>query len=683
MKLIAHSLKKPFFHMVVITIMGIVVYSNTLYSPFMFDDAVNIVENPIIKDFEHFKDNAKVYNSTALSGIKDFFGTRYIGYLSFAINYRLHGLDVFGYHAVNIVIHIMNAMLVYCLIALSFRTPFLKSNMPESDSEQGNNGGNAGIIALFISLVFVAHPIQTQAVTYIVQRFTSMATLFYLSCFVLYIQSRLVESKFRRYSFYIASVMSAVLAMKTKEIAFTLPVMIMLYEFMFFEGKVKKRLFYLIPIILTMLIIPLTLITNNSLESKNIEAAFNIANFQNILSRSEYLFTQFRVIVTYMMLMFPPVVQNLDYDYPVYHSFFDVNVILSFLFLSSLFGLGIYLLRRSSRLNMQNNRILRLSAFGIFWFFIALSVESSIIPINDVIFEHRLYLPSVGFITTVVVCAGIIRGRLLHRGMILGRTVVPIAVAMLLILSGATYARNTVWQDEIKLWEDVVKKSPNKVIPHNNLGAAYLEKGRIDEGTRELEIALQINPDMQEAHNNLGTVYLKQGHFNEAVEKFLFVLKRNPYYFKAHNKIGVAYLELNRFDDAIRSFKNAIKLNPDYADAYYNLGIVYEKLGKPEEALKEYKIAVGLKPDLIVMRNNLGVNYYKKGKFDDAIRIYQTIIKLRPDMVQAHYNLGLAYKAQRRFDEAVREFEIAYRLKPDDKIKKSMESINDELKGKS
>ncbi|MCL4455823.1 MAG: tetratricopeptide repeat protein [Nitrospirae bacterium] len=668
MKALPHNLNSPLIHAIVVMIIGIAVYSNTLYSPFMFDDEANIIENPIIKDFVYFKDNTKVYGSTALSGIKDFFRSRYVGYLSFAINYRLHGLDVLGYHVVNIAIHIINALFVYWLIMLSSKTPFLKSSI----FDVNNNRKLGGIIALFSSLLFVAHPIQTQAVTYIVQRFTSLATLFYLFSLILYIRSRLEESTAKRYGFYVASLISAVLAMKTKEISFTLPVIVAIYEFMFFEGKLKKRLFYLIPIILTMLIIPLTFITNNFSGSKNIEEVFKIAN----ISQWDYLFTQFRVIVTYIRLMFPPVIQNLDYDYPVYHSFFELPVFLSFVLLLSILGLGIYLFYRSR----LASHVLRLIAFGIFWFFITLSVESTIIPRPDVIFEQRMYLPSIGFLMAAVTALMMTRIPLQSKFAVLGKAVMPTVAAIVFIFAGGAYARNTIWQDEIKLWENVVRKSYGNARPHTNLGKSYLIKGRIEEAIREFKIALQINPDMQEAHLNLGLAYIRQGFFDKAIEEFLLVLKRNPYYHKAHINIGIAYFELNRFDDAARSFKNATKINPDLAKGYYNLGLTYEKQGNTDSAIKEYKIAMKLDPDMIIMYNNLGVNYFQEGKLDDAIRSYQILIELRPDFVQAHYNLGLAYKGQKRYDEAIQEFEAALKLKPDDVTMKNIGTYLNELK---
>ncbi|MBI4710387.1 MAG: tetratricopeptide repeat protein, partial [Nitrospirae bacterium] len=191
---------------------------------------------------------------------------------------------------------------------------------------------------------------------------------------------------------YLASVVSAVLAMKTKEIAFTLPVIVVLYEFMFLKGKVIKRVLYLIPFLITMLIIPLSFISMDRPIDELISDVGEATRVQSNISRLDYLFTEMRVVITYIRLLLVPLNQMLDYNYPIYHSLFDFKVFLSFLFLLSIFSIAVYFTCRSS----TAHKGLRLTAFGIFWFFITLSVESSLIPIRDVIFEHRVYLPSIG-----------------------------------------------------------------------------------------------------------------------------------------------------------------------------------------------------------------------------------------------------------------------------------------------
>ncbi|MDP2167408.1 MAG: hypothetical protein Q8J64_03645, partial [Thermodesulfovibrionales bacterium] len=384
-------LNKTPFHLALIALLGLLAYSNTFDVPFQWDDKYTFIEgNPIIKDLGYFLEPSKAEGLELYDTLK----TRYVGYLTFALNYKLHGLDVRGYHIVNIAIHIINSLLVYFLVVLTFRTPFLSNplflNNPPSPPFAKGGLSEGNLIALFSALLFVSHPVQTEAVTYIFQRLASLCAFFYMLSLLLYIKSRLTEKK-TKYAFYAMSLFSAVLAAKTKENAFTLPLVIALYEFFFFKGSINRRMLGLVPLLLTMLIIPLSLTGIDKPAGEIISGIGPITEgYQDIL-RWDYLFTQFRVIPTYIRLLFLPINQNIDYDYPVYNSFFDLEVLLSFFFLLSIFGSALYLFYRS-----KFKPDLRLISFGIFWFFITLSVESSIIPIPMVINEYRLYLPSFG-----------------------------------------------------------------------------------------------------------------------------------------------------------------------------------------------------------------------------------------------------------------------------------------------
>jgi hypothetical protein len=275
---------------------------------------------------DYFQDTSKAEGMF----LYDLLKTRYIGYLSFALNYRLGGLDVEGYHIVNIAIHIINALLLYLLVLLTFRTPRMQGSYLEKHS---------GAVALMSALLFVCHPVQTQAVTYISQRFASMAAMFYLGSVVAWAASRLSGKKTSRIALYVISILSAVLAMKTKETAFTLPLAVAMYEFMFFKRR-KRRIVMLIPLLLTMLIIPLGLMNTGASPGEMMDSVSEAARAPGSeLSRSQYLLTQFTVIPRYVYLIFFPINQNLDYDWPVYDSFLEPGVFLSFMFLVSLFFL--------------------------------------------------------------------------------------------------------------------------------------------------------------------------------------------------------------------------------------------------------------------------------------------------------------------------------------------------------
>jgi hypothetical protein len=558
--------REPVVHILIIVILGILIYSNTFNIPFVFDDIYNITHAPGIKDIRNF------FN------LQSMYGSRHIGLLTFALNYKLHGLNVVGYHIFNLFIHLLNALLVYWLVILTFRTPYASAYLQKDVLKTSDP---YRWIPLFTALLFVSHPVQTQAVTYIVQRFASLATLFYLVSLVTYIKARGSDSsKKARYAFFAASIISAVLAMRTKEIAFTLPVMVLLYEFMFFQGDIKKRMLYLLPLLpllLTMFIIPLSMMRSTG--AIGIDEITKIAGSVDV-SRWDYLNTQFRVIVTYIRLLFFPVNQNFEYDYPIYRTFFTPPVFLSFLVLLGVFCWGIYLLYRSYKSDKANCCWCRLIAFGIFWFFVTLSVESSIIPIEDIIFEHRLYLPSVGFSMAFMSGIVFIYVRLANRTKVVAKIFLPVMILMVFSLSLTAYARNMIWRDEVTLWEDVLKKSPNKARPHYNLGVAYQRQGRFDGAIREYQTAINLNPNHAKAYSNMGAVYHQQERLDDAIREYQTAIKLKPDYVDTHYNLGLAYHKQGRLDDAIREYQTAIKLKPDYADAHRHLEWAYREQGR-------------------------------------------------------------------------------------------------------
>ena len=562
-------IRRPHVSMLLIVVVGFLVYSNTFSVPFAFDDETAIYRNATIRDMGNFAKDP-------VSGI--LFNSRIVGQLSFALNHAVHGLDVRGYHIVNLLIHLLSALLVYRLVVLTFRTPYLSGYF------QKTREGFIDIprfVALFTALLFVSHPIQTQAVTYIVQRYASLATLFYLLSIVMYVQSRLSALPRGRYAFYALSVISAILAMKTKEIAFTLPVMVVLYELMFFRGEMRKRMLYLVPLILTMLIIPLSMMGGRGAltGAASIDKAMEGASL-NVITWSEYLNTQFRVIVTYIRLLFLPIHQNLDYDYPIYKTFFDPPVILSFSFLISIFSWGVYLVYRSFRTDNDGRYWLRLMGFGIFWFFITLSVESSVVPIADVIFEHRLYLPSVGFFLAVMAGVMWIGDRYVEKKPLIRRGVLPLMIIVVISLSVTAYARNLVWQSEVTLWEDVVKKSPGKPRPNYNLGLFYSRQNRLDEAIAHYQAAIRIAPDYYRPYNDLGNAYFNKGRFDEALHEYKTAIALKPDYAKPYNNIGIVYAKSGRYADAAQNFHKALELDPTYVDARRNLDLLNKQLSE-------------------------------------------------------------------------------------------------------
>ncbi len=661
-------LNNPLVHIALIIFLILIVYSNSLQVPFQMDEEMHIVHEPIIKDLHYF-----IHPSEA-RGFEhyNFFKSRYIPYLTFALNYRINGLSVAGYHIVNIAIHMGCAILVYLLVLLTFRTPFFKTvNGEEVKGEKikaGESGFNSrftirdsqSFIALLSSLLFAAHPLQTAAVTYVMQRFASLVAFFYLLSLTAYIYSRLMANDerqkgkggYRPLFFYCISFISAVLAMKTKENAFTLPFVVLMYEFCFFNGGIKKRMLFLAPVLLTLCIIPLTLMSMTGaagkINSSLVDPGSYMAGFTWDYSRGDYFYTQFRVIVTYLRMLFFPTHLVLDYEYPVFRSFIHPQVILSFIFLTALFGLGVYLVIKQVKVQTESpfavsqpqplpQPAFRLIGFGILWFFITLSVES-IITTPRLIETYRSYLPSAGAIISTVVMLFLFEDKV--RSPKVRKFILVMVVVIIGVLSVATYLQNRVYGDRIKTFELTAKRFPAHAGVQLMLGIAYEDRNIPDKAIEHFQTAIRLNPDYWAVHFNLGGVYKKLNMPDKAIEQYLITIKLNPDYVEAHNNLGLIYQKLNMIEKAIEQYQIAIKLKPDNASAYNNLGAVYQARNLFDKAMEQYLIAIKLKPDYADPHFNLGVMYYNMGQKENAKREIMAGLRIAPDNQQAQQLLN-------------------------------------------
>jgi len=582
-----------------ILLLGFLIYSNTLRAPFVFDDRHVISENQTIKSLP--------------LALRDVSSRRYVGYLSFALNYAYGRLAVRGYHLTNIGIHIGNALIMFFLLRLFFATPKIQNTAFSKD------------FLVFPSVfLFLVHPIQTQAVTYLTQRFASLATLFYLSSLLFYVKARLCQTGagekrlLKAIGFFSVSLLSAVLAMKTKEIAFTIPAMVLLCEIYLFSSSDKKDAIgrFIFPALL--IAMPIVLILSGTLISKkslaDIAASLDSFSRETVqISRSEYLWTQFKVVTTYLRLMLLPMNQNLDYDYPVSTTLLSQDMILPV----GVFGFLIILA-------IATYKKARLVSFGIAWFFVTLLVESSVIPIRDVINEHRIYLPSIGL--CVASMAAVDRIVENHRSKI---ALVAVVVAFFAV---GTINRNQAWQTPETLWSDVISKAPNNARAYNNLGIVYKEQKQYDKAKDFFERALRANKNYTAVYYNLGDVQYILGNYEKAL----------------------AYL-----DTAMKGTKDSLL----HADILNKMGRTYGAMGRAEQAIDNFQKAIAIYPASPVFMNNLAVQYIKAGRLDDAITTLEKALKYAPDEDYLYLNLGNAYGGKGDFGTRLAMFEKAQEIK--------------------
>jgi len=485
-----------------------IAYSSSLSVPFQFDDGVMITGEPAITGFH-----------------VDPASRRLLGDLSFAVSYRLFGERPLGYHVVNVAIHAVNALLVLWLVRLLFRTEALQRARPAGAR-----------VALLAALVFAAHPLNTQAVTYIVQRYASLSAGFFLLATCSYLGFRLASSARAAAGFYALFLTGAAAALRTKENTFVLPLAVLLVELFFFSAPARKRLLFFSPFLIgAAAAVGVALASGLSLEG--LDAATRVGTN---MSRSDYALTQLRVVASYLRLLVLPVGQNIDHDVPLSRSVLDPRVLLAAcLHAAPLAGAALALAKGS-----RGNALWRLVGFGISWFYVALLVESSFLPIVDVMFEHRVYLPSVGF--SLAAAAALAAVPALSPA----RRWAVLTVALVVALTALTLARNRVWQSDATLWADAASKSPNKPRPLNNLGVALLTRG---------------DPA-------------------EAIVWFRRAIRADPGYAKAYFNLGEALQKRGACAEAIPAYETFLGWAPEYPDTYRNLADCYRETGRPEIA---------------------------------------------------------------------------------------------------
>jgi tetratricopeptide (TPR) repeat protein len=341
-----------------------------------------------------------------------------------------------------------------------------------------------------------------------------------------------------------------------------------------------------------------------------------------------------------------PVNQNLDYDYPISHSLLEWQTLFGLLSLAGILALGILLFRRY-----------RLISFGIIWFFLTLSVESSIIPISqNVIFEHRTYLPGLGFFLVLI---GVVFYFLWDRYRRVGWAIL---VLMVLTNTVLTYERNKVWKSQYTLWADCLKKSPNKPRPLSSYGAALADVGNASEALTYYDKAIKVNPRFYAAYYNRGIAHDNLGNYNQAIGDFDRAIELNPTLAAAYNNRGAIYGKLGNYNQAIGDFDRAIEFNPTLAAAYNNRGAAYDRLGNYKQAIGNFDRAIELNPTLADAYNNRGTAYETIGNYKQAIGDFDRAIELNPTQAVAYYNRGVIYDKLGNHNQAIEDLKIASKL---------------------
>jgi tetratricopeptide (TPR) repeat protein len=616
-----------------LAVLVFLIYSNTLETPFVFDDVASIQNNT------HIRLNKITLGGIAEAGFEIGSKHRPLPYISFALNYYFHRYDVGGYHVVNILIHIITGILLYFFVRTTLNLPTLRSKYQ-----------TYRWLPFLCALIWIVHPLHTQSVTYIVQRINSMASMFYVLSLFLYVKARITVEKHRRWALFSACGLSGLLALGSKENAATLPFFIVLFEWYFFQDLSKDWLRQNLKYFLGMAVV-IGLIAFIYLGTNPWEKLSSIRDFANReFTFTERVLTQFRVVIHYIsLLIFPhPSRLNLDYDFPLSHSLIDpVTTLFSIVAIAGLIGLAIYLAKKE-----------RLLSFCIIWFLGNLVIESSVIPLG-IIFEHRTYLPSM-----LVSLLAVSLGYRYIKPQWAKVAALCVVIVVIMVFSVWTYERNSIWDDEVTLWRDCVAKSPKKPRTRLNLAFALDRKGRLEEAFSHYYEALRIKPDFWEAHYDLARALVRQERVEEGISHYYEALRINPEFAEAHYNLGGALMGQERLVEAIGHYRKALEIKPDHAEAHTNLGIALERQGRPKEAIEHYSEALRIKPDLPEAHYNLGNVLMRQGKTEEAISRYYKTLRINPDHLGAHYNLGVALAMKGDRIGAAYQFSEVLRIDP-------------------
>jgi tetratricopeptide (TPR) repeat protein len=444
---------------------------------------------------------------------------------------------------------------------------------------------------------------------------------------------------------YPLSVLSFSIAALCKEPALILPVILMAYDSIF--GKRAKG--YL-PFIKRY--IPYFLVAGAYLGLRyHALGGFSPQEAHIVLSAYGYIINVFPLFLQYLEKLLLPLNLNAFHVLHPISSIFETGGIVSLAVTAAFVVVTFLAFKKKSKV-----------CFGLFVIALPLLPSLYIPAVGENVFAERyLYLPSFGFV--VLIALALSRAKAVNPGLASGLVMISLVVVM--VYSVGTVNRNADWRDDVTLFTDTLRKSPDAALPHNSLGAAYVKQNRLDEAVHEFITVLKLKPDFADAHYNLGTTYVKQNRLDEAVNEFIAALKLKPDYAKAHYNLGTAYLNQNRLNEAIIEYNDALSLKPDYAEAHNNLGTAYLKQNRLDEAVNEFIITVKVNPDFAEAHYNLGTAYAKQNHLNEAVNEFIIALNLKPGYAEAHYNLGTAYLNQNRLNKAVNEFITALNLRPD------------------
>jgi protein O-mannosyl-transferase len=577
---------------------AVMAYGRSFSVPLLFDDELTIANNPSIRHL------ATAFWPPAATTA----GGRPVLNISFAINYAMSGTDVWSYHVVNLLIHVLAGLALFGIVR---RTLSLRAI------------GAATPIAFFTGLLWLLHPLQTESVTYLAQRAESLMGLFYLLTLYWFIRGAERDNP-RKGMWFALCIAACLLGMGTKEVMVSAPLIVLLYDRTFLSGSFReawrRRRGVYWGMASTWTVLCILVFSANGRGGS--------AGFGSHASPWRYAQTQFPAIVHYLRLCIWP--HPLIFDYGDALESPSLRTLACALVIACLMAATVWAVVRNSAAGFLGAS-----------FFAILAPSSSFVPVaTETMAEQRMYLP-LAIIVVLVVWN-------LHT--LLGKRSLLLLISFAVALGCLTARRNDDYRNSMSLWTDTVAKRPGNDRAHNYLGLA-LERtpGRLNEALAQYEESLRLKPDRAEAHNYFGQV-LEQipGRSKEALAQYEEAVRLKPGYPDAHNNLGNALNSEGHTAEAIVQYREALELNPEYPEAYNNLGNALSMEGRPGEAVPQYEAALRLKPDFAGFHLNLAATLLSiPGRTDEAVVHLREVLRLQPDNVPARQMLARINAAEK------------------------------------
>ena len=605
-----------------ICVCGVIIYFATVHSPFIYDDAHAIEDNPYIKNLSKFQQ---------MVGVQNIFN-RSILLFTFSVNHAIGQLDVFGYHLINLMLHLCVGIMLYFLTMelLTIENPALTQTFQR--------------LPLAVSLIHIFNPINVESVTYLSSRSSVLVTLFYLSSFYLFIRfvnSKEKKKKWKNIHYPIVIFFLFYLGLGTKEIIVTLPIIAVLYLWVHSSTKNFHKFLPELAVILIPLIIYLLY---RYVQMGNL-LVIKTDPYSYMIDRSLYILTQIKVVISYyfVKLIFP-INLNFEPDIRLVSGFLDWEWVVSLII-----GVGIAICI------FYQKSILLKCAF--IWALITILPTSSIIPLKQIATEHRTYLPGLG------INMGL--GILFLRGVSHRKLIPPTLFIFLVIYGLLAMKRSLDYRSEINLWQDTVRKSPYKSMVHNNMGTAYLSKERLKEARKSFEVSSALSPSSTDPYINMGHIDARNKEWDKAKLKYDLALKLGANRSQVFFNSGLMRLKLNKPAEALPFLLEAIKIKNHRPLYHQELGNAFRMLKQYDSALKSYRKVLELEPNYVEAQNNIGVIFWNLKILDKAELEFKKALVMK-DKTKIHNNLANLYIAKKQFSKAIPHLKTVLGRKPND-----------------